>query len=190
MATVPLRSPIGDHLSERQWPSTCKTTLKRSAVLMRPSRLMTASAGNGNIIADIVYRVSGYSVESNAVLVDRFSCPFKTEGTLTAIIRAWVEPGTTIISDCWAAYNNLGRQGYTHHTVNHRIGFVYPTTGAHTNIIESYWHHLKVYVDTYCRKKGYVYQLAQYMLASRCKADNVDPFTVFLHIVVSIDWNV
>jgi hypothetical protein len=40
-----------------------------------------------------------------------------------------------------------------------------------------------------CRKKGYVYQLAQYMFASRCKAD-VDPFTMFLHIVASTDWSV
>ena len=32
----------------------------------------------------------------------------------------------------------------THQTVNHRIGFVEPTTGAHTNTFESYWHHLKV----------------------------------------------
>ena len=35
--------------------------------------------GCGNIIADIVFRFSGYPVEWNAVLVDRFSCPFKTE---------------------------------------------------------------------------------------------------------------
>jgi hypothetical protein len=45
--------------------------------------------------------------------------------------------------------------------VNDRIGFVDPTTGANTNIIESYWRHLKVYVDPYSRKKGYVYDLAQ-----------------------------
>jgi len=113
----------------------------------------------------------------------------RTKATLTAIIRAWVEPGTTIISDCWAAYNDLGRQGYTHQTVNHRIGFVNHATGAHTNTIEGYWHHLKVYVDPYCRKKGYVYQLAQYMFAARCAADNVDPFTMFLHIVAGIDWS-
>jgi hypothetical protein len=63
--------------------------------------------------------------------------------------------------------------------VNHRIGFVDPTTGAHTNTIESYWRHLKVYVDPYNRKKGYELNLAQYMFMARCKADNVDPFTMF-----------
>jgi hypothetical protein len=35
--------------------------------------------GYGNIIADIMLGVSGYSVGSNAVLVVRFSCPLKTE---------------------------------------------------------------------------------------------------------------
>jgi hypothetical protein len=72
--------------------------------------------------------------------------------------------------------------------VNHRIGFVDPTTGANTNTIESYWRHLKVYVDPYSRKKGYVYDLAQYMFTARCKADNVDPFTMFLHIAATTDW--
>jgi hypothetical protein len=48
---------------------------------------------------------------------------------------------------------------------------------------------LKVYVDPYCRKKGYVYQLAQYMFTARCEADNVDPFTMFPHIVAGIDWS-
>jgi hypothetical protein len=73
--------------------------------------------------------------------------------------------------------------------VNHRIGFVDPTTGENTNIIESYWRHLKVYVDPYNRKKGYVYDLAQYMFAARCKADNVDPFTMLLHIAATTDWS-
>jgi len=73
--------------------------------------------------------------------------------------------------------------------MNHRIGFVNHATGVHTNTIEGYWHHLKVYVDPYCRKKGYIYQLAQYMFAARCAANNVDPFTMFLHIVAGIDWS-
>jgi hypothetical protein len=71
--------------------------------------------------------------------------------------------------------------------MNHRIGFVDPTS-ANTNTIESYWRQLKVYVDPYSRKKVYVYDLAQYTFTARCKADNVDTFTMFLHIAANTDW--
>jgi transposase-like protein len=57
----------------------------------------------------------------------------RTTDTLMAVIRDWIEPGTTVISDCWGAYHGLGSQGYTYQTVNHSIEFVDPTTGAHTN---------------------------------------------------------
>jgi len=50
--------------------------------------------------------------------------PDRTAETLMAVIDAWIEPGTTVISDCWGAYRDLDAQGYTHNTVNHSIGFV------------------------------------------------------------------
>jgi len=59
--------------------------------------------------------------------------PDRTADTLVAIIRDWIEPRTTVISDSWATYRNLESQGYTHRTVNHSIQFVDPDTGAHTN---------------------------------------------------------
>ena len=65
--------------------------------------------------------------------------------TLIGLIKQWSLPGTTIISDCWAAYNSLCEEGYTHFTVNHSITFVDQTTGAHTNTIESTWKHVKIY---------------------------------------------
>ena len=56
--------------------------------------------------------------------------------TLIGLIKQWILPGTTIISDCWAAYTSLREEGYTHFTVNHSITFVDQTAGAHTNTIE------------------------------------------------------
>jgi len=50
--------------------------------------------------------------------------PDRTTDTLVAIIRDWIEPGTTAISDCWGAYRNLESQGFTHRTVKHSIHFV------------------------------------------------------------------
>jgi hypothetical protein len=58
----------------------------------------------------------------------------------------YIKPDSTIISDCWAAYNNIkdlttseGFQMYDHYTVNHLTNFVDPVTGACTNGIEGLW---------------------------------------------------
>ena len=69
--------------------------------------------------------------------------PDKTADTLMAVIDTWIEPDTTVISDCWGAYRHLDTRNYTHHTVNHSIEFVDQRTGAHTNTIESTWRHVK-----------------------------------------------
>ena len=63
--------------------------------------------------------------------------------TLLPIISQYVEPGTTIITDCWRAYSGLQSRGYVHLTVNHSRNFVDPVTGAHTNGIEGSWTHAK-----------------------------------------------
>ena len=52
---------------------------------------------------------------------------------LIPIIQRHVLAGTTIVSDCWRAYDTLGELGYTRLNVNHTQNFVDPTTGAHTN---------------------------------------------------------
>ena len=92
--------------------------------------------------------------------------PDRTSDTLMAIIRDWIEPGTTVISDSWASYRNLDQQGYTHRTVNHSIHFVDPTTGAHTNTIESTWRSVKVFLGQYNRGEDYEFHLAHYLFAA------------------------
>jgi len=114
--------------------------------------------------------------------------PDRTADTLMTVINAWIEPGTTIISDCWSAYRNLGAQGYTHRTVNHTIAFI-NEEGDHTNTIESKWGHVKAYLKSYKRKEDYIYHFAHYMFAARCKAEGVNQFTKFLHLVASTDWS-
>lgn len=59
--------------------------------------------------------------------------------TLLGLIEKHVEPGTTIISDCWKGYSCLSSAGYKHLTVNHSENFVDPESGACTNSIESQW---------------------------------------------------
>ena len=47
--------------------------------------------------------------------------PDRTADTLMTVINVWIEPGTSIISECWSAYRNFDAQGYTHRSVNHTI---------------------------------------------------------------------
>ena len=71
--------------------------------------------------------------------------------TLTEIIVKWIKPGTTIMSDCWKAYDKLEEIGYHHLKANHSINFVDRDAGAHTNSIESTWRHTKRFCPEYSR---------------------------------------
>ena len=61
----------------------------------------------------------------------------RDKGTLLPIIRAHILPGTCVMSDMWKAYDCLKDESYTHLTVNYRLNFVDPDTGAHTQRIEN-----------------------------------------------------
>ena len=60
--------------------------------------------------------------------------PTRDRDTLLSIIKEKILPGTTIISDCWKAYNCLEADGYKHFKVNHSVNFVDPDTHFHTII--------------------------------------------------------
>ena len=48
----------------------------------------------------------------------------RDKDTLIPIIISRVKPGTTIVTDCWKAYNSLQEEDFTHLTVNHSYNFV------------------------------------------------------------------
>lgn len=64
--------------------------------------------------------------------------PHRDSKTLLPIVQQHVDPGTTVTSDQWAAYYRLAPM-FHHLTVCHKDHFVDPTTGAHTQRIESLW---------------------------------------------------
>ncbi|GFQ70870.1 putative transposase-like protein [Trichonephila clavata] len=67
----------------------------------------------------------------------------RTKKELLGVIREWILPGSTIISDCWRSYNCLSDEGYIHLRVNHSLTFKDPETSAHTNSIEGTWSAIK-----------------------------------------------
>jgi transposase-like protein len=111
--------------------------------------------------------------------------PDRSAATLIPIIEDNILKDTTVISDCWKAYNTVGSKGYQHLTVNHSLHFVDPD-GIHTNTIESHWRVLKrsvlpkngtqksllsQYFSVYCCFKRYI---------SQCESD---PFLEFLELI-------
>ena len=70
----------------------------------------------------------------------------RNAATLLPIIQAHTAPNTIIHSDDWRAYSQVSTLPTvaSHSVVNHSLHFVDPTTGTHTQNVESYWSRAKV----------------------------------------------
>lgn len=94
----------------------------------------------------------------------------RTASVLLPIIQNVCEPGTTIVSDQWPAYNKLAELGFPHYTVDHSRFFVNPSSREiHTQNIELSWcwakyeikkqnralHSLQKYLHVYCWKRQF-----------------------------------
>ncbi|KAK4476182.1 hypothetical protein MN116_001396 [Schistosoma mekongi] len=66
--------------------------------------------------------------------------------TLLALVEKYILPGTIIYSDNFKAYELLSNMGYVHKVVMHRKRFVDPSTGVHTNNIESMWSRVRYHL--------------------------------------------
>ena len=71
--------------------------------------------------------------------------PDRSAATLLPIMQQHLRSGTIVHSDEWAAYRRVQQLSpvATHGTVNHSLHFVDPTTGVHTQNVESYWNRVK-----------------------------------------------
>lgn len=89
---------------------------------------------------------------------------FRSKECLLTVIKECILPGTSIISDCWKAYDCLEDEGFKHERVNHSLTYVCPETGAHTNTIEALWSAIKRDLRKTPHKAGeFDSYLAEYM---------------------------
>lgn len=108
----------------------------------------------------------------------------RSANTLIPIIKKYILPGTTILSDCWKAYSSIESEGYKHLTVNHSIEFKNKETGACTNTIESTWNAVKKSLPkTGTVKSLYDSYLIEYCIRKKYLQNTDDKFTTFLDLV-------
>lgn len=97
--------------------------------------------------------------------------------TLVPLIKKHILPVTCIYSDCWKAYDSLGRSGYKHLTVNHSVTF--KDGDVCTNKIEGMWKHVKSQFPL-CNRQKQLFDsyLGEFMF--RKKYGHEDVFNAFL----------
>ena len=89
----------------------------------------------------------------------------RSAATLLPIIKKYILPGTTIVSDGWKAYHTLKEEGFTHWVVNHSEHFVDPSDARlHTQYIERLWRDLKEWTKQPGMRTEYIKQyFARYL---------------------------
>lgn len=80
------------------------------------------------------------------VLLSLVTVETRDAKTLQGLTVGWILPGTRIITDCWAGYRKLaGDARITHLTINHKLHFVDPNTGADSDTVEDTWAHVTLF---------------------------------------------
>ena len=131
---------------------------------------------------DGIWVFGGIERETNRVFMQ--TVENRSADTLVPIIVKYVAKNTTIMSDCWRAYSQLGNMGYQHMTVNHSKEFVDSETGACTNKIESTWRAVKASLPRFGTQKGlYNTYFAEYIIRKKYLNDSEDKFIAFLGLI-------
>lgn len=71
-----------------------------------------------------------------------YKVPDVSKDTLTPIIEATIQKGSTVNTDEWKSYNGLSKLDYDHKKVYHNIG-QYADGDTTTNRVENYWSNVK-----------------------------------------------
>lgn len=93
--------------------------------------------------------------------------------TLFPVILEYIEPGTTIISDKWSAYEGIESLGYSHLSVNHSENFVDPLNPiTHTQNIENFWRWAKrKFLSTTKNKEKRLTRLGEHLFKKKYTSD-------------------
>lgn len=115
---------------------------KGSTVEVDETHLYKRKYFRGRVLkSESVWLVGGICRETNQSFVKMTTC--RNAETLETILRANILPDTTLMTDGWRGYVNMGNY-FDHSTVNHSISFVNPEDrNVHTQKIERFWRSVK-----------------------------------------------
>ena len=105
--------------------------------------------------------------------------PSRGSDVLLEVIKQWIRPGTTVVSDCWKAYDCLSLEGFVHESVNHSKNFVDPTTGAHTQNIERTWREVRGGIPRFGRSQKHMAGYLAEFLFKRKYSDYLERIHAF-----------
>ena len=116
----------------------------------------------------------------------------RTAATLLPIIQQHVAQGTVVHSDEWRSYSQVAALPpvQSHLTVNHSVTFVDPTTGAHTQHVESYWNRAKLKLKRMkgCHSDHIAGYLDEFMWRERLGKSSTDAWNnIILDIAPCVD---
>ena len=124
----------------------------------------------------------------------------RTADTLIPLIKQYIRPDTTIMTDCWKSYivgshtvhsrksySTLQEEGYIHGTVNHSYECVNSVTGDNTQMIESTWRVVKQSLPKFgTTKEQYDSYFEEFMFRCKYFEGRPDHFLAFLEKVASV----
>lgn len=132
-------------------------------------------------IIDGQWFFGGFERDSKEIFV--VPAPDRSAATLLSAIKMNILPGTTIMSDCWKAYNCLDMEGFQHLTVNHSYNFVDPDTGAHTQNIERIWRKVRSNIPRYGRREYHMNGYIAEFYFKRKYPDHIQQFHKIFEII-------
>ena len=119
----------------------------------------------------------------------------RSAATLIPILERHIIPGTTVVSDSWAAYDKIDNwkrvSPWLHLSVNHHEGFVNRENGAHTQQIERLWREFKEKKKRQqgirrCRAEQYS---GEFLMRNQWKVRGLDPLQGTIQLFSVSPWD-
>ncbi|GFX42952.1 putative transposase-like protein [Trichonephila clavipes] len=112
----------------------------------------------------------------------------RTAETLLGVIKSWIEPGTTVISDCWKSYERLSERGFITLQLTIRSNSLILRPALILILSKLRRRHFKASLSEFNRRGRFEGYIAWYMFRKICFALKEDPFIKFLDLVPNINW--